>query len=168
MSIDAAARIVAFLDSCHVMSLATQDDDGPHAANLFYACDRFALVWLSDPATRHSRQLERQPRVAVTIAPDYSDFPQIRGLQLVGRADRLVDPAERARARHCLETRYRFLNNAAQAPHELRQAYLRAELYRLVPARITFIDNTRGLGFKEMLEFDAGGNPAPVHHPNTS
>ena len=65
---DIAARIRAFLDAHHVMSLATLGPDGVHAANLFYACDGFSLLWLSDPQSRHSRELEAESSVSATVA----------------------------------------------------------------------------------------------------
>lgn len=59
--------------------------EDPHVANLFYACDGFALIWLSDPASRHSRDVDAEPRVAATIAADFADFTEIRGLQIRGQ-----------------------------------------------------------------------------------
>jgi uncharacterized protein YhbP (UPF0306 family) len=146
------AQIAAVLDRHHVMSLAVLCPDGPHAANVFYARDGFALHWVSDPSTRHSVAVEADARVAATIAMDYSDFPEIQGLQIWGRACRLVDEAPRARARLGLEARYPFLRLTADAPKALREAYDRAQFYRLEPSRIVHIDNTRGLGFKQTLE----------------
>jgi len=75
MSADLAERIVAFLVMHHVMPLASHGREGLHAANMLYAHDGLALFWVSDPNTRHSREIEAEPRIAVTIAPDNSDFP---------------------------------------------------------------------------------------------
>jgi len=152
-----AARIAAFLDAHHVMSVATCGPNGPHAASLFYARDGFDLIWVSDPKSEHSRHVAERARIAVTIARDYGDFPEIKGLQIAGDAHRLADGADSARARSCLEARYPFLRDANASP-ALREAYDKARFYRLVPARIVFIDNSRGLGFKETLEF---ANPRP-------
>lgn len=150
------ARIEAFLDAHHVMTLATTGADGnPHAASLMYAREGFTLYWTSDPATRHSRELESDGRVAVTIAPDYTDFRVIRGLQVAGRAERLTAATEVARARSLMEKRYGFLAELAQGPEALRAAYAKAAFYALHPARITLIDNTRGFGNKETLELTA-------------
>jgi uncharacterized protein YhbP (UPF0306 family) len=80
MSADLVARIVAFLATYHVLSLATHGREGPHATNLLYAHDGLALFWVSDPNTQHSREIEAEQRVAVTVAPDYSDFSDIQGL----------------------------------------------------------------------------------------
>jgi len=148
MSGDIAARITAFLDTHHVMSLATC---GPHAANLFYARDGLSLLWVSDPQTRHSVALESNPHVSATVAPDYRDFDEIRGVQISGDAHRIADASERARARGLLEARYPFLQRLSDRPH-VKQAYESAELYRLVPREIVIIDNTRGFGHKDTLD----------------
>jgi nitroimidazol reductase NimA-like FMN-containing flavoprotein (pyridoxamine 5'-phosphate oxidase superfamily) len=58
MSADTAVRIATFLDANHVMSLATCGAEGPHAASVFYVRDGLALLWVSDPESRHSAQLE--------------------------------------------------------------------------------------------------------------
>ncbi|QKK12420.1 MAG: hypothetical protein HND59_13355 [Pseudomonadota bacterium] len=46
---DLANKVGAYLDRHTVMTLATQDDGGPHAVSLMYARDSFTLYWLSDP-----------------------------------------------------------------------------------------------------------------------
>lgn len=149
---DLSQRIGAFLDAYHVMSLATSGVNGPHAANLFYACDGLAVVWVSDPDTRHSHDIEAEPRVAATIAPDYTDFAMIRGVQISGMARRIEGADERARLLALLEARYAFLRQMAVAPPKLREAWARTAVYRLQPARMVWIDNTRGFGHKETLD----------------
>ena len=154
MSDDLARRVAAFLAAHQVMSLATYGAAGPHAANLFYACDGLALVWVSEEDARHSREIEAEPRVAATIAPQYTDFALIRGLQITGTAYKI---AAQDKARHLalLEVRYPFLRQLAEAPAELRAAYARVAVYRLEPVRITLIDNTKGFGHKETFDLSA-------------
>jgi uncharacterized protein YhbP (UPF0306 family) len=148
---DLRERIEAFLAAHHVMSLATLGSDGPHAANLFYACDGLALIWVSDPGSRHSRDVDAQSRVAATIAPDYADFAEIRGLQIRGTARR-AEQNERAGYLTLLEARYAFLKRSAEGSEKMRDAYARSAIYRLDPKHIVFIDNARGFGHKETLE----------------
>jgi len=150
-----AARIEAFLDAHHVMTLATSAETIPHAASLMYAREGFTLYWTSDPATRHSCELGMNDRIAATIAPDYTDFRVIRGLQMAGRAERLTVDADVVHARALMEKRYDFLRELAQGPEALRAAYAKAGFYVLRPERITLIDNTRGFGNKETLELPA-------------
>jgi hypothetical protein len=59
MNAETVARVIAFLDAHHVMSLATSGESGPHAANVLYVRDDFALLWVSDPISRHSREIAR-------------------------------------------------------------------------------------------------------------
>jgi len=145
---DLAERIASFLAAHHVLSLATS---GPHAANLFYACDGMALVWVSDSDARHSRAIATDPHVAATIAPDCTDFAVIKGLQIAGQAYKVTE-LEKARHLALLEARYPFLKQLADAPMELRKAYASIAAYRLEPARIVLIDNTKGFGHKETLD----------------
>jgi uncharacterized protein YhbP (UPF0306 family) len=155
MAGELAGRIAALLDAHHVMSLATAGPHGPHAANLFYARDGFTLFWVSDPASRHSVELDANGTVAATIARDYSDYAMIRGLQIGGRARRLVDNAERARARGILEALFIFLRQLADGG--VRDVYQHADFYRLDVDRFVLIDNTRGFGHKDVLEPGAAG-----------
>jgi uncharacterized protein YhbP (UPF0306 family) len=150
---DLVDRIVAFLDAHHVLSLATLGPDGPHAANLFYACDSLALVWLSDTDTRHSRDVAADARVAATVAPDYTDFSEIRGVQIFGAARQITAADERHRHLALLEARYPFLRRLKDGPPKLQEAYARASPYRLQPMRMILIDNTKGFGHKEAIEF---------------
>ncbi len=152
MTIELSRQIGDFLSAHHVMSLATLGSGGPHATNLFYACDGLAPVWVSDPDTQHSRDLEADPRVAATVAPDYSDFAVIRGVQIAGTGRRIVAADESMRHLAQLEARYPFLRQLAAGPPKLREAYARTAVYRLQPARIVLIDNTKGFGHKETLE----------------
>jgi uncharacterized protein YhbP (UPF0306 family) len=151
-----ADRIAAFLDAHHVMSLATLGPDGAHAANVFYVREQFSLFWVSDPTTRHSVHIATHAGIAATIAPDFQDFPQIKGLQLVGTARCLTEAHDDQHGRQLLQQRYPFLGNAATAPPALREAYDRARVYRFDPSKIVMIDNSRGFGSKETLEIAPG------------
>jgi len=149
---DIAARITAFLDAHHVMSLATCGPRGPHAANVFYARDKLSLLWVSERQTRHSMMLEVNPQVAATIAPDYRDFNEICGVQVFGAVHLISDAAERDHARRLLEARYPALQRLSDQPI-LKRMFAAAELYRLVPDKMVIIDNKRGFGHKDELDF---------------
>jgi hypothetical protein len=148
------AEILAFLDAHTVMSLATSGAAGGHVASLMYARDGFALFWVSDPDSRHSRELEAQPQCAATIAPDYDDFKEIRGLQIHGRACRLKGAAARAKGIARLAARYAFLMQFFSGPADLVRQMSKAAVYRLDPQRIALIDNSKGFGHRDILELD--------------
>ncbi len=150
---ETGARIAAFLDAHRVMSLATCGSQGPHAANVFYVRDGFVLLWISDPNSRHSVEIEADRRVAATIAPDYRDFDEVCGVQISGDAYRVADASERRRAQALLAARYPFLGRLSDGPPAMKDAYESAELYRLDPHRMVIIDNQRGFGHKDTLDF---------------
>jgi uncharacterized protein YhbP (UPF0306 family) len=152
MSVETATRIIAFLDAHHVMSLATCGPEGPHAANVFYVRDGFALIWSSDPESRHSTDLEADAGIAATVAPDYFDLDEIRGVQISGHAHAIIGQAPRTNAQLLLEARYPYLRRLTQEPSTLRDAYTRMKLYRLEPTRMVLIDNSRGFGHKDTLD----------------
>ena len=109
---------------------------------------------MSDPRARHSVELEANPQVAATVAPDYRDFEEIRGVQISGDAHLITQALERRRIQALLEARYPFLRRLSErAP--IKQAYESAELYRLVPRRMVIIDNKRGFGHKDALDLEA-------------
>lgn len=144
---------IAFLAAHHTMTLATIAEDGSaHAASLLYALVELSLVWTSDPSSRHSLHLAREPRVAATVAPDYDNFQDIRGVQIHGTARRLTAAHESGVARGALRLRYPFLETLSDGPPALAEAWKNAAFYRLDPSRITFIDNTRGFGHKTTVE----------------
>ena len=149
---DLTDRFAAFLDAHHVFSLATAGLQGPHATNLLYARDGLALLWVSDPSSRHSIELEGNEQVAATIAADYAEYSQIQGLQICGRAHRIIEMTERTRARVLLETRYSFLKRSAEGSSAVRAIYAQSQIYRLDPVRMILIDNSLGFGHKDILE----------------
>jgi uncharacterized protein YhbP (UPF0306 family) len=153
-AIDEAAlkeEIREFLYAHHVASLATIVDGAAHAASVMFAVEDLSLYWTSDPGTRHSAAIGRDPRVAATVAPDYQDFRAIRGLQIAGRARRLSEAAEAAHARELLRRRFPFLQELDRMPAALRAALDKAAYYRLDPDTLTLIDNTRGFGNRHTL-----------------
>jgi uncharacterized protein YhbP (UPF0306 family) len=140
--------IVALLDEHTVFTLATTHDAAPHAVSLMYARDGLALVWVSDPETRHSRDLAANPRAAATVARQYEDFTSIRGLQMTGRARRLDGGDETAWALDLLTERYPFFERFRAGPAKLARHLEAAAAYRFDPETVTLVDNTRGFGFR--------------------
>ncbi|HEY2426146.1 MAG TPA: pyridoxamine 5'-phosphate oxidase family protein [Pseudolabrys sp.] len=162
MSAETAIRIATFLDANHVMSLATCGAEGPHAASVFYVRDGLALLWVSDPKSRHSTELEANARIGATVAPDYFDYDDIRGVQISGRARVITDASERANARLILHARYPYLKQMSESRPALEEAYQRVEYYRLEPTRLVLIDNSRGFGHKDILELGENSTKAMI------
>jgi uncharacterized protein YhbP (UPF0306 family) len=142
------ARVLSYLADHHVMSLATAAAEGPWAAAVFYASAGFDLYFLSLPRSRHAQNIALHPGVAATIQEDYRDWPEIKGIQLEGKAILLQD-AEREAAMHCFAHKFPFIDTP-QTP-AIAAALDRVAWYRLVPTRLYFVDNARGFGHREQI-----------------
>lgn len=142
----ARQRALDYLAAHNVTTLATAGPEGPWAAAVFYASDGFRLTFLSAASTRHARQLAADPRVAATVQEDYRDWPSIRGVQLEGTA-RLLEGEAREAARARYAAKFPIVGPAALEP--IARALLRVSWYELLPTRVYFIDNSRGLGHRD-------------------
>jgi len=131
-----------------VLTLATLHEGRPHAASLIYANDGFDLFWVSDPKTRHSSALAVDAGATVTVAGQFEDFTQIRGLQMVGRAVRVDDVERSEQALALLGERYAFFRKFRKGPRLLRSQLAAATVYHFETDAVTLIDNTRGFGYK--------------------
>lgn len=141
-------RALDYLRSHHVMTLATQGSDGPWAASVFYAADRFTLYFLSSPTSRHSANVASNPRVSVTVQEDYADWPQVKGIQAEGVVAELSRDEE-ALARRLYGEKYPVVGKLAQAPAVIVKAMAKVRWYRFAPDRLYFIDNAAGFGHRD-------------------
>ena len=94
-------RIAKFLAEHHVLTLATEDEEGPYCCNLFYVYlpQRNWFVATSAADTLHVRQATRNPRVAASVVLETSVVGKVRGLQLRGTMAR--PEGEERRVRTC-------------------------------------------------------------------
>ncbi len=96
--------IAEFLLQHHVLSLATQDEDGLWAASCFYAADlaHGRLLLLSSLSTRHGAAMLQAPLVAGTISGQPETLTEIVGVQFTALATPLYDvDAKTALALYC-------------------------------------------------------------------
>ncbi|MDR7481128.1 MAG: pyridoxamine 5'-phosphate oxidase family protein [Armatimonadota bacterium] len=152
MSPDLRAQVLRYLETHNTLTLATVGPQGPWAAALFYVNDGLVLYWLSDPHARHSQNLASCPQVAVAIHEDYRDWQRIQGLQMEGTATPVGRPTDAEGPMRRYAAKYPFLGDWRAPPAALARALEIVHVYRFVPARVLFIDNTRGFGHREELQ----------------
>ena len=139
-----------YLQNHHVATLATSGSDGPWAAAVFYVNDGDNIFFLSAPTSRHCLNLEQNPRVAVTIQEDYSDWLEIKGVQLEGIASE-ISGVEEERVRKLYGRKFPVVGMLAKAPAAIVKALAKVRWYRIVPKRLYFIDNSLGLGSRDEI-----------------
>ena len=152
-------RALRYLQQHHVVSLATSGSDGPWAAAVFYVSDGLTLYFLSSPTSRHCLNIAQDPHVAATIQEDYSDWAEIKGIQLEGVAHNISGEDE-ARARRLYGKKYPLVGMISQAPSAIVEALARVRWYQLVPQRVYFIDNSAGFGHRDELDLSSFKDPS--------
>lgn len=141
----------AFLAAQSTLALGTLGPRSPQVAPLFFvADDAFNLYWISDPESRHSRNLIAQEMVAATIFANTWDYAAIQGVQIEGRAGPVYDPEERAQALERYAAKFPFVNERFGA------VIAQSTVYVLRPRWLRWIDNTRRFGYKQEFRVEAG------------
>lgn len=149
---DLRATVVGYLAERYSLTLATQGPEGPWAAGLYFASDGLTLYFLSDPASRHCQDIAADPRVAAAVHEDYRDWREIRGIQLEGRAEPVAAAAELARAWEVYLAKFPFVRQFRVGDAlQIAGRMVRARFYRIVPARLFFLDNRKGFSHRDEL-----------------
>lgn len=88
-------QVLDFLSKHKLMAVATYGDF-PWIASVYYSFDQdLNIYFLSSPDTLHCKQIEKNNRVAVTIADSRQEVSKLKsGLQLSGTAKRISDIAK--------------------------------------------------------------------------
>lgn len=75
-----------------IMQVATVDDNQPWICSVYYVIDdELNLYWLSLPSRRHSKEIDKNSKVAIAIAVK-TEQPVI-GIQAEGFAEKVSNPA---------------------------------------------------------------------------
>lgn len=148
MSANVKDRVLHYLDTHNVMTLATTGPEGVWAAAVFYVNQGFTFYFLSAPTSRHSRNIAARPAIAATIQEDYKTWPEIKGIQLAGEVHRL-EGATKAAAIRLYGEKFPLVGDLAKAPAEIIKAMNKIAWYKLIPTQLYFIDNSRGFGHRD-------------------
>ena len=137
------APIRVLLEETTTMVLGTRMPDGtPRATPLFFATDdSLRPIFLSDPASVHSRNLAASPQASAAMYPEEGDWRKLRGVQMTGLA-RALDGSEAEAARRTYARRFPFVA-------ELASAMAASRMYAFTPSWVRLIDNRRGFGFQQ-------------------
>jgi uncharacterized protein YhbP (UPF0306 family) len=149
-----------YLATHHTVSLATHGPDGLWATTVFYVNIGFILYYLSEPATRHVRNVLENPDVAATVNEDYGDWRKIKGIQMSGTCAEVIPRREQARALAAYVRKYPFVAQFL-SPGQLLKGMrvagraLDVRLYRVLPARVLYLDNERGFSNRQEISLEA-------------
>lgn len=143
----------SYLDAHHVMTLATTGEHGPWASAVFYVNTDFDFYFFTETNTRHGHNLVANPLVAAAIHEDYHDWREVKGIQLQGEAVP-VGPVEKARV-IALFTRKFPSVSIFLANKKTVAIVARAQVYKLVPREIWYLDNQKGFSSRQKLSIES-------------
>jgi hypothetical protein len=152
------ADVRHFVQSHFTLTLATAAENIPWAAAVFYVSDdELNLYFVSDPATRHVREAMQSGLVAVAIHGAHQNWTAISGVQLAARLEE-VPEAEREQVEILYFRRFTDVGSAVRAPGNamegrVAERFAKSRFYRITPLRLRFIDNARGFGKAQEIEF---------------
>jgi len=130
------------------MTLATVNEEGqPMAHSVEYVSDGTTIYFASHPQLRKMQNIGKNPKVAYTVDEDYQDWSQIQGIQMLGRASYVQDEKE---LKHVMEMYVQKFPQVSSYPPEFSQ---QLQLVKVEPVQARFIDNTKGMGHNETIDF---------------
>jgi len=149
--------VLHYMENHNTLSLATEKDGKPHAATVFFVNIGFDIYFFSSPTSRHGDNFAHNPWVSATINEDYSDWLNIKGIQLEGFVKDIGGILGNKRVSTAYVKKYPSVIDFFFSPQKLGQAIAQkiagVNYYRLKPSRIYFINNELGFGHKEELIF---------------
>lgn len=143
---DVRAALSEFLARQSTLALSTigLHDGRPQVAPLFFVSDEaLNLYWISDPDSRHSRNIADWGDVAATIYAQTWDWQSIKGVQIEGTAAPVSDDEERQRALTLYGAKFPFVND------RFADLIAQSMVYVLRPRWLRWIDNERRFGYKQ-------------------
>jgi len=135
-----------FLSGQSTLALATAglSDGRPQVVPLFFASDdALNLYWVSDPDSRHSRNIEDWDDVAAAIYVQTWDWTGIKGVQIEGTATPVTGDEERQRALALYSAKFPFVDD------RFGDVIANSVIYVLRPRWLRWIDNERGFGYQQ-------------------
>jgi len=144
-------QVLDYLKDKNVMTLATSGPEGVWAAAVVYANRGFTFYFLSAATTRHSQNLAQLARAAATVQLDYHDWREIQGVQMEGTVTSL-EGAEKMAAIACYSAKFPVIRNVLSQPSDIHRALAKVGWYKLIPERLYFIDNKKGLGHRDEVD----------------
>jgi len=148
-------KIHRYIETHNTISLAAAAGDMPHAASVFYVNIGFKFYFLSSPTSRHGEILTQNPRVSGTINEDYSNWLQIKGIQLEGRVECIGGIMKNARIVNAYIKKFpnvaQFLVSPNTLGADIAQKVSKVSFYKIMPSKMYFIDNALGFGHRDEL-----------------
>lgn len=138
----------AILGKAKDMTIATVRDDGfPQATTVSYVSDGLTIYFGCEAGSQKARNISREPKVSLTVNPDYRDWNEIEGLSMGALAERITDPEEVERMGALMLAK--FPQIAELFPESEAE---NLAVFKVTPKVISILDYTKGFGHTDLVE----------------
>jgi general stress protein 26 len=139
--------ILEMFASHPILTLATNREDGwPQANTVSYVNEGLSLYVITSPRTNKVRNIERDPRVALTVCSTEQEWRKIKGLSMAAMAEILTEPDEIDHAAQLMLEKFPHL--AETMSSNAREV----TVLRLTPKVISVLNYEKGFGNSELIE----------------
>lgn len=139
-------QVIRLLGEHRIMTIATNREDGwPQATVVSYANDGLVLYSFIVRNGQKYNNIQRDPRVSITVAKDYPQPLAIKGLSLAGRAKVIDDRGEIDHAYALILHRFpEYKIMPRPNPDVVR-------LIRVVPEIVSILNYSKGFGHADLV-----------------
>jgi hypothetical protein len=148
---------LALIQSESVLTLATCDDVGPWSAPVYFVCLDGGFYFFSSPQSRHIQHAMRSGKASASLFCHADSWQAIRGIQMMGRMDRISDPALSLKVISDYLKRFPFTRDFFPAiwrpdPKTFFERF-KVKLFVFLPAEVYYVDNRYGFGNRQKIEW---------------
>ena len=139
--------ILDMLASHSILTLATNREDGwPQATTVGYVNDGLLIYVMTFPLAQKVRNIERDPRVSLTIDSTEEDWGKIKGLSMAAMAEMVNGTEETEHVTQLMLEKFPQIREMPEpAPEDVT-------ILRLTPKVISMLDYEKGFGNTELIE----------------
>ncbi len=129
-----------------ILTLATNREDGwPQATTVGYVNDGLLIYVMTFPQAQKVRNIERDPRVSLTIDSAEEDWGKIKGLSMAAMAEVVNAPMETEHVTRLMLGKFPQIREMMPDPEEVT-------ILRLTPKVISMLDYEKGFGNTALIE----------------
>ena len=151
---------LALIEEQHVMTLATEGENGPWAAPVYYVHLDSSFHFFSSPSSRHIEDALESGRASAAIFAQASGWQDIRGLQMSGAVEAVSPGVAGLRAVRAYLGKFPFTKDFFNPSESMDLgtffSRFRVKLYKFQPDLVYYLDNSIRFGFRERVVFHEG------------
>lgn len=141
--------ILSILAAAPDLTIATIREDGyPQATTVSFVADGMTIYFGCGATSQKARNLAHCDKVSLTVTLPYTNWAEIRGLSLAGRAERVTDPEEMAKVGRLMMAKFPSIADFVS----LETAG--GSLYRVTPEIVSVLNYQKGFGHTDLVRVD--------------